>query len=137
MKYIFSLIVIMSFTNGSLAQESNKLDSLINILDNYMSIHIPDMNSSISRYKNKIENKILTKTTFVYDDESHDKSFDLENTVVEIEKIKVDREAALAYGFTYYYEISIDGSWFSSNIEDVKVAERIKAILEEMIKELN
>ncbi|TXI88422.1 MAG: hypothetical protein E6Q37_00120 [Crocinitomicaceae bacterium] len=95
------------------------------------------MNSGVSGYKNKVENKTLIKTTFVYDGESHDARFDLDKTTVIIEKIKVDREAARAYGFKYYYEVSIDGSWFSSNIEDVKVAERIKVLLDEIIKELN
>lgn len=120
-----------------MAQESHKLDSLIKTLDNYMSTHIPDMNSGISGFKNKVENKTLIRTTFVYDDEPYDKSFDLDNTTVEIEKIKVDREAARVYGFKYYYEVSIDGSWFLSNIEDLKVANRIKVLLDEIILELN
>lgn len=137
LKYFFSLALFMNITTVCISQQSNKIDSLINTLDNYMSTHIPDMNSGVSGYKNKVENKTLIKTTFVYEGESHNASFDLDKTTVKIEKLKVDREAARAYGFKYYYEVSIDGSWFSSNIEDVKIAERIKVLLDEIIQELN
>ncbi|WP_341900432.1 hypothetical protein [Fluviicola taffensis] len=131
MKKLILITAALLVTTFSYSQIS-KRDSTLKVLDDYMSTHIPDMNSGISEFKNTLSGTILITKIFLFDDEPYSKEFELKNAEIKIEKLKVDRESAKAYGFKYYWEISIGESWLLSSIEDQKVAQRIAEILTDL-----
>lgn len=133
MNRIILITAVLLLTTFSYSQKS-KIDSTLQVLDDYMNSHIPDMNSGIDKFKNTLSGTILTTKVFVFDGDNHSKEFELNNAEVQIEKLKVDREAAKAYGFKYYWEVSIGDSWFLSSIEDQEVAKRLAEILNDLKK---
>lgn len=103
-----------------------------------MNTHIPDMNSGIMRFQITVYESNLVIETFTYseNDESYTKEFDLKSGQVTLDKFKLSKEEANAYGYSVYWEVSLGTKFLLSNIESKKDAEKLVELLENVQRQL-
>lgn len=133
-------LVVFPFVTFS---QNNGLNQSIKTLQNFMNTHIPEMNSGIERFEILIKEDNLVIETFTTFEEGEDetkrsyiKEFDLKNEEVVLDKFRLSREEAKAYGYSVYWEVSVGSRFLLSNIESKDDAEKLVELLQNVKRQL-
>ena len=136
MKTILTAFLLIFSLNVGHSQGTN-MDKKVKKIETFLNNHIPFGHSAVSGYTVKLDDLTLTVETHVYDEESHSRTYNLKEASIDIDKYELEEEVVQFYGFSTYWEVSIDGQWISGELEHEKDAKQIASLLKELIEECN